>query len=83
MSDYPQLQVTGGPDAQGATTGVFEGGSRDIRVKVVSRSRLGILILDFMWAQIRGLLILLATHIKDDTYKNSVQIFPRKTYLCG
>jgi len=61
---------------------VFEGGSRDIRVKVMSRSGLEILILDFMWAQIRGRLILLAMHIKDDTYKNSVQIFPRKTYLC-
>jgi len=54
MSDYPRLQVTRGLGAQGAATGVFEGGSRDIRVKVVSRSRLGILILDFMWARIRG-----------------------------
>jgi len=62
---------------------VFDGGPRDIRVNVVSRSRLGILILDFMWAQIRGQLILLVMHVKDDTYKNSVQIFPGKTYLCG
>jgi len=44
---------------------------------------MGILIFDFMWAQIRGQLILLVTHVEDDTYKNSMQIFPRKTYLCG
>jgi len=62
---------------------VFERGSRDIRVKIVSRSRLEILILDFMWALIRGRLILLVMHVEDDTYKNSMQIFPGKTYLCG